>query len=111
MRKNQGNIVESARLGDIPGTRDPAGELRARDAEVKRADVFGERLTAEKIREIADVTAAGDICGGRLSVSSEFMEDAPEAARARAVEFVEAFLSMARDTGLDVKLSGRLVKR
>ncbi len=97
-------------MGDVKA-KDAADEIRARDAEVKRVDVFGE-LTAEQIRETASNKRAGEsVCGGNLGVGSEFIESFPEVARARAVEFAEAFLSMAKETGLDVKLSGRLVKR
>lgn len=85
--------------------------IRARDAEVKRADVFGE-LKAEQVQETAGNKRAGEtVASGSFSVSADFVTDSPDTARARAVEFVEAFLSMAKETGLDVKLSGRLVKR
>lgn len=98
--------------GTRPGNaRDAADELRARDVKVKRADVFGE-LTVERIRKTASNKDPGEsVCGGSLEISSEFIEDMREAAHARAVEFIEAFLSMAQDTGLDVRLLGRLVKR
>ncbi len=100
------------KVEDTRDARNVVGEVRARDAEVNRADVFGE-LTAEQVRETASNKRAGEsVCGGSITLSALFIQNAIGGLpHARAVEFVEALLSMARETGLSVKLSGRLVKR